>query len=506
VRLPATAALAGPAAAVLACLASALGCASKPLEERAWFEVRTKHFEITSSLPREDTLALARDAELFQTAVEFAIGAELRPSVVPVKIVALDDRTLEREFAVRGEAGSFLASLRESVIVLRTGDGWRADATARVRHEYVHHLLRSHAAEPPPLWFDEGAAEFLSTVEIGDDVVLVGRFPPDRVRLLRSETWAPLARVLAAEEIESWGARRRPVFLAASWAFLHYLNFGLEGERGRVGLATYLARRAEGAEIGAAIQEGFGESLDDLDARLQDYVRAARFREVALRSPDSAPPTLVPLAASEACARLGWLQLALGHPDRAEEWFRKAIARDDRNARAHAGLGLAQGYQGRWAPGIDAINVAIALDPKDVRSQLDACALTLRQALETRALDARSQLAESARHHCAIASQLDPSQPEAFARYGATYLLPGQDPKSGEAALEHAHRLLPASLEIELLLARLRARLGETERARAIVADVLARTHSPALREEAERVLAVIEGTLEGRKILIGPK
>jgi tetratricopeptide (TPR) repeat protein len=493
-------------AVAIACLAAALGCASTPLEDREWFEVRTPHFEITSSLSRADTLLLARDAELFQRAVEFTIGAELRPPAVPTRIFAFDDRSLARPFAVRGEPGSFLPSLREAVILLRTGDGWRADATARVRHELVHYLLRSHAVSPPPLWFDEGAAEFLSTVAIHDDSIEVGRFPSARVQVLRSEAWAPLARVLAANELESWGVRRQPVFVAEAWVFLHYLNFGLEGAQGRTGLATYLKRTAEGAEVEQAVAEAFGRTTGDLDAELQDYVRAERFRSVALRPTEADPPALAPLAPDEAMVRLGFLQLALGNPERAEPWFRKAIARNERNARARAGLGLAEGAQGRWERGVEDLNVAIAMAPGDARNQLDACALNLRRALEIRNVATRGQLADAARRHCALASQLDPESPEAYARYGATYLLPGQDPKGAEASLEHARRKFPASLEIQLLLARVRARLGETARAREMVAGVLARSHSPALTAEAEQVLGAIDGTLAGRKILIGPK
>jgi len=493
-------------ALAVACLAAALGCASTPLEDREWIEVRTPHFEITSSLSRAATLALARDAELFQRAVEFAIGTPLRAPAVPTRIFAFDDRGLTRPFAVRGEPGSFLPSLREAVVLLRTGDGWREDATARVRHELVHYLLRSHAVSPPPLWFDEGAAEFLSTVAIHDDAIEVGRFPATQVQVLRGESWAPLARVLAAQELESWGARRRPVFVAEAWAFLHYLNFGLEGAQGRSGLATYLKRTAEGAGAEAAVAEGFGRSTEDLDAELQHYVRAERFRSVALRPSETDAVAATPLAPAEAMTRLGFLQLELGHPERAERWLRKALARNPRLARARAGLGVAEGQQGRWERGVEDLNVAIAMAPGDALSQLDACALNLRRALEVRNLATRGQLADAARRHCALASQLDPERPEAFARYGATFLLPGQDPKGAEASLEHARRKLPASLEIQLLLARMRARVGETARAREMVAGVLARTHSPALRTEAEQVLGVLDGTLAGRQILMGPK
>ena len=155
-------------ALLLAGLTAALGCATRPLDAREWLVVATPHFEVVSSLGKDATLELARDAERFHRAVEFVLGAPLAAPAVPTRVYAFDDRTPGRPFAIRAEAGYFLPTLREALIVLRTGDGWRDDATKELRHEYVHYLLRSQPGPPLPLWFDEGVAEFLSTVAIDD--------------------------------------------------------------------------------------------------------------------------------------------------------------------------------------------------------------------------------------------------------------------------------------------------------------------------------------------------
>jgi len=490
---------------VLAGLASALGCATRPLDAQDWLAVTTPHFEVVSALGKDATLELARDAERFHQAVEFVLGLPLEAPAVPTRIYAFDDRTLTRPFAVRAEAGYFLPTLREALIVLRTGDGWRDDATLEVRHEYVHYLLRSQPKLAIPLWFEEGAAEFLSTVAIHDDRMELGRFRADHLRELGDQNWVPLLRILEAKDVEGWPEGRRVLYHAEAWLFIHYLNFGLEGQAGRAGLATFLQRSAQAAPVPEAVREAFGTGVDELDTAVQDYSDRERFDSVMVRGAPFSPGDVRPLPKSEAMARLGRLSLALRRPEQAERWFEKSVVADRRNASAHAGLGIAVGQLQRWSEAVQQIDVALGIAQDDAMNHLDAGGYYLTHALETRSSQERKQLAEGARRHYARSSELQAGLPESYALYGATFLLPGEDPQGGLEALEHARRLLPASYEIELLLARVYARLGRSLLARESVVAVLARAHSARRRAEAEQILGVIDSTVARRKILKGP-
>lgn len=490
---------------VLAGLASALGCATRPLDAQDWLAVTTPHFEVVSALGKDATLELARDAERFHQAVEFVLGLPLEAPAVPTRIYAFDDRTVTRPFAIRGESGYFLPTLREASIVLRTGDGWRDDATLELRHEYVHYLLRSQPKLDLPLWFEEGAAEFLSTVAIRDDRMELGRFRADHVRELGDQNWVPLLRILEAQDVEGWPEGRRALFHAEAWLFIHYLNFGLEGQSGRAGLATFLERSAAAVPVPEAIREAFGSGVDDLDSAVRDYSDSARFDSVVVGGGAFAPVDVRPLPKSEAMARLGRLSLALRRPEQAESWFQKSIGEDRLNASAHSGLGVAAGQQGRWSEAVEQIDVALGIVQDDATNHLDAGGYYLTRALGTRSFQERKQLAEGARRHYARSSELQAGLPESYALYGATFLLPGEDPQGGLEALEHARRLLPASTEIELLLARVYSRIGRSTLARERVVGALARAHSPWRRAEAEQILGVIDSTVARRKILKGP-
>lgn len=486
-------------------LALGLGCATRPLDQQDWLVVATPHFEVVSALGKDATLELARDAERFHQAVEFVLGLPLEAPAVPTRIYAFDDRTIERPFAIRGESGYFLPTLRETLIVLRTGDGWRDDATKELRHEYVHYLLRSQSALAPPLWFEEGAAEFLSTVALRDDRMELGRFRADHLKALGDQTWIPLQSILDAKDLEDWPQGRRARFHAEAWLFVHYLNFGLEGEAGRAGLAALLQRSAEAVPVAEAVREAFGTGVDELDKSVRSYSQHERFDSAVVRGTESAPVELRPLPKSEAMARLGRLSLALRRPERAEGWFAKSIAEDRQNAGAHAGLGIAAAQQEQWSEAVAQVDVALGLAPDDATSSLDAGGYYLTRALATRSAAERKELAEGARRHYARSSQLEAGLPEAYALYGATFLVPGEDPQEGLEALEHARQLLPASTEIELLLARVYSRIGRSTLARETLVAALARAHSPWRRAEAEQILGVIDSTVARRKILKGP-
>ncbi|MBW1686621.1 MAG: hypothetical protein JRS35_16340, partial [Deltaproteobacteria bacterium] len=74
--------------------------------------------------------------------------------------------------------------------------------------------------------------------------------------------------------------------------------------------------------------------------------------------------------------------------------------------------------------------------------------------------------------------------------YGATFLLEGEETERGVKPLEHASQMLPSSLEIKLLLARLYARLGRSMKARNLALAIYSRTHSETTRAEALEIAA----------------
>ena len=183
-------------------LAAVFGCATQPLHRRTWLEVDTPHFEILSALGAEKTAQLARDLESFHSALEFVMAASGDPDFARTRVYAYDGRSIIRPFDVRGASGFFLPSLRGGVIVLRTGGGWREDATLKLRHEFAHWLFRQREGLGRPLWFDEGFALLASTVAVREGRVDFGRPRTDHIRILRDTLWIPTPQLVRIPSLE----------------------------------------------------------------------------------------------------------------------------------------------------------------------------------------------------------------------------------------------------------------------------------------------------------------
>ena len=468
----------------------ALGCVTPPLHEREWTLVRTSSFEIASALPAGATLRLASDLESFRAATAYVTGFELRPPAVPIRVYAFEDKGVERRFEVRGEPSYWLPSLRGSQIVLREGGGF-ADATQDVRHELAHELVRGHAAFAIPLWYDEGLGLFLSTLRVRGDRVDLGVFREDQVRLLRDSLWIPLDEIFAARELVDWTERSRATFRAQAWAFVHFLNFDERGrQRVRPMLGRYFELRAKGTPDEEAVRQAFGAATGDLDRALQDYARRDHFDEVAIRLPEAPTPVARPLSRPEAVTRLGWLSVELGREAQARRYFEMALAENAIDARARAGLGAADALAGAFAEAEQNFEIALEIAPDDPSTRLDfADFYRSRAEASPRAIDRTEYLAR-AREHYAHATQEGAGPPAAYAGYAATFLVPGQDAAQGLEAARFAEQRLPASIEVQLLLARLHASLGEAEAARRIAAAVEARAHRDADLATARRLLS----------------
>ena len=144
-----------------------------------WVEVRSPHFSVVTDAGerrgREVALRFEQMRAVFGTLI-------LRNKVnipVPLQIIAFKNSGGLRRFVPLwkgkpvelagfyqpGEDRNFIA------VDLSSNEGFRV-----VFHEYAHMLLNANYP-PTQLWFDEGFAEYYSTIEIRNKEVEIGRPP-----------------------------------------------------------------------------------------------------------------------------------------------------------------------------------------------------------------------------------------------------------------------------------------------------------------------------------------
>lgn len=480
---------------MLGVLFGLLGCATDPLHARRWVEVETAHFLILS--PRDDAEAveLARDLELFRSVVEVVTGSKIPPSRVPVRVFAFDGLSSYRPFSIPNMAGYFIGSMRQRTIVLGAANFRGDHGRAVLQHEYVHFLLRNRGLHAYPPWYDEGFAEFLSSVRVNGDQVEVGRPLRDRIRTLRHVAWLSLDQVLARRNFDGLDPDQVAAFYGQSWLFVHYLQLGRSDANARSEMTQYLAALRNGSSNETAVQRGFGTDSGNLGHLLRRYYERGQFVFLSA-SPTAFEAGETPrsriASASEVARALGELSNEIERYDQAERYFDRALAENPVDSRAWVGQARALAGQGLGPAAQQRYETALALAPTDALVQLDYARHLYEQARASQDPGERERLARKAREHYVQSWKLDDQIPETFAGYGGTFLLEGQDASRGRETLEHAHRMLPSSPEIKLLLARLYMKLGRTEAARELALVVATWSHSAQAEAEVQALLEEI--------------
>ena len=173
----------------------------------------------------------------------------------------------------------------------------------------------------------------------------------------------------------------------------------------------------------------------------------------------------------------------------AEHWFTQATRDELVRPRAESGLGDVLKFRGDFAAAQPRFEQALALAPYDLYVQLDLAEYWHYRAMNTKQLADREKFLESARKNYVKAWKLDDSAPETYAMYGQTYLLQG-DYDRGIEMLEEAGRLLPANVNIRLILAEAYAGAGRKQQAIDTVESILAWSHDNAVAKRAREILA----------------
>lgn len=473
-----------PKLAALALLAAS-GCSTTPLEHREWLRLETPHFEVVSALSPGESRMLARDLERFRGAVAWAQGGSLAAPKARIRVRAFDGRTLVRPFDLRGEPSYFLPEADGGLVVLRTGGGFRGDATVELRHQLAHWILRSAGGPTPPLWIDEGFAQLLSTIELDDRSVEVGVLREDHVRRVRTETWLPVSHLLAANPGDDWSDRSR--FDAQTWLLVHYLLLG-QPDRGRVNqqLSRYLRMLERGVRAGEAAETAFDA---DLDRELLRYMRRKRFDALEVAIPAPPAPEATPLHPGEALLELGLLALALDRNERAQRYLAESVSALPGQALAHAALGEAYTRLGRDDDAQGQLQQALGLDARQPLVQRQAGDYYRHRARRAASPEQRSELLQLARWHYGQSLALEPSA-AVEARLAETALVAGQAAGPALEAARTAVGLQPASLDLKLLQGRVELAAGNRGQARVLAREVWARAHGEAQREQARALLA----------------
>jgi tetratricopeptide (TPR) repeat protein len=464
---------------------------------RPWRLIRGTNVIVVGQRSPRALRTIAVELEQFRIAVGGLVRGARQPLSVPTTVYTFDDRKSLEPFVPLRDGrpatlgGYCICGPATDVNVIAVSLAGYDDASRIVFHEYAHLLLRN-AAPNVPLWLNEGLAEYYSTFRLRNEgrQAEIGRPIEQHVAVLR-QRFVPVAQLIAVDRSSRFynEGDRRSIFYAEAWALTHYLL--MERPNGGAALDRYLSIVAGGAAPDHAFADAFGTATTDMDSELQQYARRPALRSVtyalAERVDVDEPEQARTIAAAEAEARLGDLQLRVGRMEEAAVRIQAASAAAPDSAPAQLALAFLRLRQNRESEAWPALERAATLARDDFIAQYTYALAMLRS--DADAPDESPRRRELAHAALTRALAVNPTSADALAWQAYTDLSLDTRLDEARAAIARAIELAPGRLDYRLRLAEICLRTGEQAEARRLLTDLATVKDDEALARHARALL-----------------
>jgi hypothetical protein len=270
-----------------------LSLAAPAADQSPWLEIHSAHFTVLTDAGEKKGKEVALRFEQMRAAFATLLMKNRLNDPVPLTILAFkNDKTYYQSAPLRqGQPitvpGFFLPGEDQNFIVLNLfeEESWRA-----VAHDFAH-LLLNYNYPPVQGWFDEGLAEYFSSIrldnknyEIGGDPELNPLFtqdllenqkevhnpPKSLTELLSGQVWLALPDLLTMKHDTSTYAEgtHHTLFYAQSWMTVHYLLH--EKKLPETGTYFDLVENQH-LRVEEAIQKAYGMTPAQFDQAVKDY-------------------------------------------------------------------------------------------------------------------------------------------------------------------------------------------------------------------------------------------
>ncbi|HEX3584706.1 MAG TPA: hypothetical protein VH024_01860, partial [Candidatus Angelobacter sp.] len=258
-------------------------CSFAARADQQWVEVTSPHFSVATDGGEKRAREVATRFEHMRAGFG-AIFAKVNVNTAPLQIVAFRNSKELRQFSPlyggkpvelsgfflgNGGHGSPGANQDRQYIAL---DLAQDSSWGTVFHEYAHLLINSNFP-PSPVWFDEGFAEYCSTLKVDKKEVILGQVKPENLEILRQGHWLKLVDLFSVghdSQIYNRGDQRA-TFYAQSWLTVHFIwTKGLMKQT-----SAYIKMTQEQrVPVPEAIRRSFGMEPEALQKAVEDYFRA----------------------------------------------------------------------------------------------------------------------------------------------------------------------------------------------------------------------------------------
>jgi tetratricopeptide (TPR) repeat protein len=270
----------------------ALSCAmladQKPATKEGWLEIHSAHFSVVTDAGEKRGREVALRLEQMRAVFGQLTMRDKLKIPVPLQVLALkNDNDYAGICPLQGSRptsvpGFFLHGDDRNLIVLNlsVNEPWLA-----IAHPLAHMLLDGNYPPTQP-WFDEGLAEYFSSLRLDNKTVEIGGDPPDSAAaLLSSSAWLPMNDLLTTRlnTPEYQEGTHHMLFYAQSWMVMHYLL--AKDVLPKIGTYFELVQNQK-MPVAQALQQAFGMTPEQFEKAIKDYFQSF---SASLNSQEKAP-------------------------------------------------------------------------------------------------------------------------------------------------------------------------------------------------------------------------
>lgn len=431
---------------------------AKDSTKDSWISVHTKNFLLVGNAKEKEIRKVGIRLEQFREVFSVLFPKMQFNTPVPTTVVVFKSDDSYTPFKPSPNiAGYFQPGPDVNYITLTTEVRGRQDPFTIIFHEYTHLLIRNTFRDVPD-WFNEGLAEYYSTLKISGDQKFTLGIPIDHhVFLLRENNMLPLRTLFEVDHKSPYynGGEKQGIFYAQSWALMHYLIIGTAGKVEQLG--KFLELLGSQAPLDQAFQQAFGVTFEVMEKDLREYVKKKRYNvligEVEEKLELNTDAVATPLPEAEAQAYLGDLILH-SHAPGAHWYLEKALRLDPNLAMAHASLGMVYFREGNLDKAQASLERAIATDSRNFLAHY-YYALVLSGAETGNVTGYPADVATKIREHLQKAIALRPDYPESYKLMAFVSLVTGENVDEAIALVKRLLEVLPGRRDLINMLAQL---------------------------------------------------
>jgi tetratricopeptide (TPR) repeat protein len=436
---------------LIALLSLSILLPTQPLHAQKWIEIHSPHFTVATDAGDKRARDVALHFEQMRAVFGQMILKDKVNISVPLEIIAFRTSKEFRQYSpiYQGKPvqldGFFQKAEDRNYIALDLSGTQKWET---VFHEYAHMLLNANYP-PTQLWFDEGFAEYYSTINIVRDQVEIGKAPPGHIELLRTSRWIPipdLFRVRSDSKMYNVGDPRS-LFYGESWMVVHYI-FDMH-KMAEAGSYFDLVENQH-VPVEQAIQQAFGMDPKQFERAVRDYSTSPkavyRSYNLPLSLENMNTYTVKSLSVTDAQAMLADFDLhTVDYQERGIATLESVLKEQPQNAAAQRNLGFAYLYKNDLDRAAEHFGQAAELSSQD--PWVHYYSAVLRQ----RSNDTTPGDLERSKQDLKMAIKLNPQFADAYALLGVAEMQRDEMP----AAIGHLTTAVQLSPRNEMYMANL---------------------------------------------------